>query len=190
MKGGWFLPWTGRPLRGAGLKGIRILVMDVDGVLTRGEITLVSGGAEGRSFHSQDGVGLMVASLAGLQTALITGRATEVVQRRARELRITHLIMGTFQKLPPLLDLCEKENVPLESVAYLGDDVPDIPPMKRVGFAIAVANAVEEVKRVAHYITERRGGEGAVREAVELILKAQGKWKGAVGKFIGEADWL
>ena len=184
------MPWTGRPLSGAGLKGIRLLVMDVDGVLTGGEIALLSNGAEMRLFNSQDGVGLMVAHLAGLQTALITGRATEAVRKRAEEVRITHLVMGTFQKLPPLQELCGQLGLTLDAVAYIGDDVPDIPPMKRVGFAVAVANAVDEVKRVAHYITQRRGGEGAVREVVELILKAQGKWETTVGNFIGDADWM
>jgi len=163
--------------------------MDVDGVLTGGEIALLSNGEEMRLFNSQDGVGLMVAHLAGLQTALITGRATEAVRRRAEEVHITHLIMGTFQKLPPLQGLCQQLRLPLDAVAYIGDDVSDIPPMKRVGFAVAVANAVDEVKRVAHYITQRRGGEGAVREVVELILKAQGTWERAVGNFIGDPDW-
>jgi 3-deoxy-D-manno-octulosonate 8-phosphate phosphatase (KDO 8-P phosphatase) len=164
--------------------------MDVDGVLTGGEIALLSNGAEMRLFNSQDGVGLMVAHLAGLQTALITGRATEAVRKRAEEVRITHLVMGTFQKLPPLQQLCDQLRLPLEAVAYIGDDVPDIPPMKRAGFAVAVANAVDEVKRVAHYITQRRGGDGAVREVVELILKAQGKWEQTVGAFIGDAEWF
>ncbi len=183
------MPWTGRPLVGLGLKGVKLLVMDVDGVLTRGEIVLLSDGTEMRLFNSQDGVGLMVAHLAGLQTALITGRATEAVRKRAEEVRIAHIVMGTFTKWQPLLELCQKLNISPDAVAYIGDDVPDIPPMKKVGFAVAVANAVDEVKRVAHYITERRGGEGAVREVVELILKAQGKWEKTVGEFIGAPDW-
>lgn len=188
-KGETKLSWTGRPLSGAGVKGIRLLVMDVDGVLTKGEIAIASDGTEMRLFNSQDGVGLMVANVAGLQTALITGRATEAVRKRAEEVHITHLVMGTFSKLSPLLELCQKLNLPTEAVAYVGDDVPDIPPMKKVGFAIAVANAVDEVKRVAHYITERRGGEGAVREVIELILKAQGKWESSVAKFVGDDEW-
>ncbi len=184
------MPWTDRPLQGDGLKGIKLLVMDVDGVLTKGEIAIISDGTEMRLFNSQDGVGLMVAHQAGLQTAIITGRATEAVRKRAEEVRITHLVMGTFSKLQPLLALCQKLGLHLHEVAYVGDDVPDIPPMKQVGLAVAVANAVEEVKRVAHYITERAGGEGAVREVIELILKAQGKWEQAVGEFIGDADWF
>ncbi len=176
-------------MEGDGLKGIKLLVMDVDGVLTKGEIAILSNGAEMRLFNSQDGVGLMVAHQGGLQTAIITGRATEAVRKRAEEVRITHLVMGTFSKLQPLLELCQKLGISPKEAAYIGDDVPDIPPMKQVGFAVAVANAVDEVKRVAHYITERAGGEGAVREVIEVILKAQGKWEQAVGKFIGDPDW-
>ncbi|MGQ9463404.1 MAG: KdsC family phosphatase [Candidatus Fervidibacter sp.] len=183
------MPWTERPLRGEGLVGIKLLVMDVDGVLTKGEIAIISDGSEMRLFNSQDGVGLMVAHQAELQTAIITGRATEAVKKRAEEVKITHIVMGTFSKLQPLLELCEQLGLSPNEAAYIGDDVPDIPPMKRVGFAVAVANAVDEVKKVAHYVTERRGGEGAVREVVELILKAQGKWERAVGEFICDMDW-
>jgi 3-deoxy-D-manno-octulosonate 8-phosphate phosphatase (KDO 8-P phosphatase) len=183
------LPWTGRPLGSNGLAAIKLLVMDVDGVLTRGEIAIISDGTEMRLFNSQDGVGLMVAHQAGLQTAIITGRATEAVKKRAEEVKISHIVMGTFSKLQPLLELCERLGLSPAEVAYVGDDVPDIPPMKRVGFAVAVANAVDEVKRVAHYITEKAGGEGAVRETIELILKAQGKWEKAVGEFIGDPEW-
>lgn len=188
-KEGEKLPWTERPLEGEGLAGIKLLVMDVDGVLTRGEIAIISDGTEMRLFNSQDGVGLMVAHLAGLQTAIITGRATQAVKKRAEEVYITHIVMGTFTKLQPLLELCERLGLSPTEVAYIGDDVPDIPPMKRVGFAVAVANAVNEVKKAAHYVTERNGGEGAVRETVELILKAQGKWEKAVGEFIGDPEW-
>lgn len=169
--------------------GIKLLVMDVDGVLTKGEIAIISDGSEMRLFNSQDGVGLMVAHHAGLQTAIITGRATEAVKKRAEEVKITHIVMGTFFKLQPLLELCEQLGLSPNEAAYIGDDVPDIPPMKRVGFAVAVANAVDEVKKVAHYVTERKGGEGAVREVIELILKAQGKWERAVGEFIGDMNW-
>ncbi len=176
-------------MREPGLKAIKLLVMDVDGVLTRGEIAILSDGTELRLFNSQDGVGLMVAHRAGLQTAIISGKTTEAVRKRAEEVRITHVVMGTFSKLQPLLDLCERLGISLQETAYIGDDVPDIPPMKQVGFAVAVANAVDEVKRVAHYITERRGGEGAVREAIELVLRAQGKWEQAVGEFIGDREW-
>lgn len=183
------MPWTNRPLEGDGLKGIKLLVMDVDGVLTKGEIAIISDGTEMRLFNSQDGVGLMVAHRAGLQTAIITGRATEAVRKRAEEVKITHIVMGTFSKLQPLLELCDKLGLSPKEVAYIGDDVPDIPPMKRVGFAVAVANAVDEVKRAAHYITERAGGEGAVREVIELILREQGRWEEAVGEFIGDPDW-
>ncbi len=183
------MPWTNRLLEGDGLKSIKLLVLDVDGVLTRGEIAIISDGTEMRLFNSQDGVGLMVAHQAGLQTAIITGRATEAVRKRAEEVKITHIVMGTFSKLQPLLELCEKLGLSPKEVAYIGDDVPDIPPMKRVGFAVAVANAVDEVKRAAHYITERAGGEGAVREVIELILRAQGKWEKSVGEFIGDPNW-
>ncbi|MCS7265752.1 MAG: HAD hydrolase family protein [Armatimonadetes bacterium] len=183
------MPWTNKPIDSDVLKGIKLLVLDVDGVLTKGEIAIISDGTEMRLFNSQDGVGLMVAYQAGLQTAIITGRATEAVRKRAEEVKITHIVMGTFAKLKPLLELCNKLGLSPKEVAYVGDDVPDIPPMKQVGFAVAVANAVEEVKKTAHYITERAGGEGAVRETIELILQAQGKWEKAVGEFIGDLDW-
>ncbi|MCS7223894.1 MAG: HAD hydrolase family protein [Armatimonadetes bacterium] len=183
------MPWGPRPFSKETLKSIRLLVMDVDGVLTKGEIGILGDGTELRQFHSQEGVALMVAHQAGLETAIISGRDTPVVRQRAREVKIAHIILGTFVKLPPLEKLCQERNLSLSEVAYVGDDLPDIPPMRRVGWAVAVANAVPEVKKVAHYITERNGGEGAIREVVALILKAKGIWEKAVGEFIGDPHW-
>ncbi len=183
------MPWGSRPFNREFLKRIRLLVMDVDGVLTKGEIGLIGDGSELRQFHSQEGVALMIANCGGLETAIISGRDTPVVRRRASEVKIRHIILGTFKKLDPLEKLCQEIGISLSEVAYVGDDLPDIPPMKKVGFAVAVANAVPEVKQVAHYITERGGGEGAVREVIALILKAQGTWEKAVGEFIGDPHW-
>lgn len=167
-------------------KNIRFLLMDVDGVLTDGHVRLQSfpdsSVAEMKVFHAHDGAGLKLAHVVGLRTGLITGRDSPAVARRARECAIEFVVQGQAEKLPAYKVLVERVGVSESEVAYIGDDLPDLPVMNRVGLAIAVANAAPEVKKAAHYITARSGGEGAVREVVELILKAQRKWPEAIGK--------
>ncbi len=156
---------------------IEVLLMDCDGVLTEGQIYLLPDGTELKAFHAQDGHGLKLARRAGLRTGVITGRYSTALEQRARETGIEFLCQGAGDKARHLAELMAIQGFSPEAVAFIGDDLPDVPVMTQVGLAIAVANAVPEVKQVAHYVTTRTGGRGAVREVVELILKAQDKWK-------------
>jgi len=163
---------------------VRLLLMDVDGVLADGRIYLQSlpdGAAiEMKVFHSQDGAGLKLARLAGLRTGLITGRESAAVTRRAQEVGLEFIYQDRAEKLPAYEEIVRRAGLSGEEVAYVGDDLPDLPVLARVGLAIAVSNAVPEVKKAAHYVTSRSGGAGAVREVIELVLKAQGKWDQAI----------
>lgn len=160
---------------------IRLLLMDVDGVLTGGQIYLVpmSDGTavEAKAFHSQDGAGLKMAVDAGLRTGLITGRQSPATTRRAQEVGMEFVVQGRSEKLSAYEEILGMAGLRDAEVAYIGDDLPDLPILQRVGLAIAVANAVPEVLRAAHHVTRRGGGEAGVREAIEGILKAQGKWR-------------
>lgn len=158
--------------------------MDVDGVLTRGGVTLLSqpdGTAlEIKEFDAHDGAGLTVAGIMGLRTGIITGRESAALTRRAHEMKIEFVYQKRAEKIPAYEEILQRSGVTEEAVAYVGDDLPDIPVMARVGLAVAVNDAAVEVKRAAHYVAARRGGYRAVREVVELILKAQGKWQEAI----------
>jgi 3-deoxy-D-manno-octulosonate 8-phosphate phosphatase (KDO 8-P phosphatase) len=164
---------------------IRVLLMDVDGVLTDGHVYLQSfpdGSAhEAKAFHSQDGAGLKLAHDAGLRTGVITGRKSAAVERRAKEVGMAFVYQGYAQKLPAYEEILRRAGVSEDEVAYIGDDLPDLPVMERSGLAVAVANAVAEVRQAAHYVTQRGGGDAGVRETIEQILKAQGTWS-AVSK--------
>ncbi len=159
---------------------IRILLMDVDGVLTDGRIWLLSRGdgtaSEIKGFSAYDGAGLKVARAAGLRTGLITGRESAAVSQRARECEIEFVYQARATKLTVYQEILRTTGVSDAEIAYVGDDLPDLAVLHRVGLAVAVANAAPEVKRAAHFVTSRSGGDGAVREVVELIVKAQGKW--------------
>lgn len=161
-------------------KKIRILLMDVDGVLTDGHVWLLSRrdgtASELKGFSAYDGAGLKLARAAGLHTGVITGRESSAVAQRSRECEIEFVFQGRATKLVAYEEILRATGASDNEVAYVGDDLPDLPLLQRVGFAIAVANASPEVKHVAHYVTARSGGEGAVREVIELIVKAQGKW--------------
>jgi 3-deoxy-D-manno-octulosonate 8-phosphate phosphatase (KDO 8-P phosphatase) len=163
---------------------IRLLLMDVDGVLTDGRIRLQSlpdGSAlEMKVFSAYDGAGLKMARAVGLRTGLITGRDSPATARRAQEVGMEFVFQDRGQKLGAYEEILAESGLRDAKVAYVGDDLPDLPVLTRVGLAIAVANAAPEVKRAAHYVTRRSGGDGAVREVVELLLKAQGKWPQAV----------
>jgi 3-deoxy-D-manno-octulosonate 8-phosphate phosphatase (KDO 8-P phosphatase) len=169
-------------------RNIRVLLMDVDGTLTPGYVCLQtfpdSSVAEMKMFHAHDGAGVKLASIMGLRTGLITGRDSPANARRAREMGMEFVIQGQPKKLESYKAILTRAGVTDEEVAYVGDDLPDLPLLGRAGLAVAVADAVVEVKRVAHYITTVPGGQGAVREVVELILKAQGKWKKAIPQAI------
>lgn len=155
---------------------VRLLVFDVDGVLTSGQLLFGPAGEALKVFHAQDGLGINAAHRAGLRTAVITGRESEMVSRRAGELSIGDICQGAQDKLEHLTKLMSKYGLTEAEVAYVADDLNDLALLAKVGLACAVANAVPEVKEAAHYVAGRAGGDGAVREIIELILKAQGKW--------------
>lgn len=165
---------------------VRLLLMDVDGVLTDGHIYLQSmpdGTAEEmKAFHAHDGAGLKLAHMAGLRTGVITGRDSAATVRRAQEVWMDFVLQKRAKKLPAYEEILRQALVGDEEVAYIGDDLPDLPVLERVGLPIAVGNAAPEVKRAAQLVTRRRGGEGAVREAIEAILRAQGCWHKLIGK--------
>jgi len=165
-------------------KNVKVLLMDVDGTMTPRYVCLQSfpdgSVAEMKMFNAHDGAGIKLAGLMGIRTGLITGRDSTAVARRAREASMEFVIQGQAKKLESYKAILVRAGVTDEEVAYVGDDLPDIPIMERAGLAVAVSDATVEAKRAAHYITVARGGEGAIREVVELILKSQGKWKKAI----------
>ena len=167
--------------------GIRCLVLDVDGVLTKGDITYTSSGEELKTFHAKDGMGLAIAHSMGLQTAIITGRTSPIVERRAKELNISHIQMGSHNKSVGLQVVLDTLQLEAHEVAYMGDDLNDLGVMSRVGLAMTPQDGVPEIKDIAHYICQANGGEGAVREAVEYILKREGLWEEAVRKYREES---
>ena len=156
--------------------GIKLLLMDCDGVLTDGRITLLPNGDEQKTFHVRDGQGIVLLHRAGLRSGIISGRNSSLVERRAKELGIEFIRQGAWNKLGDFEEILEEAGLTLEETAFMGDDVTDIPLMRRVGLAIAVADAVLETKQVAHLITESNGGFGAVREISDFVIKSQQKW--------------
>lgn len=163
---------------------IRLLLMDCDGVLTDGRITLIGDGDEEKSFHTRDGHGLVLLHRAGLRSGIISGRTSSLVERRARELGMSYVKQGTWDKIKEYEEVLAEAGVESEEVAFIGDDVTDIPLMNRSELAVAVADASEETRMNAHYITSLPGGFGAVREVCELILKAQGQWADLMRRYI------
>jgi 3-deoxy-D-manno-octulosonate 8-phosphate phosphatase (KDO 8-P phosphatase) len=166
---------------------IKLFLMDVDGTLTDGGVCLISTpGVEGYSemkvFEAKDGAGLKLASIMGLQTGFITGRKSQAVQQRANELSVSYVYLGQATKTAAYEDCLKRAGVTDEETAYLGDDLPDMPLAQRAGLAVAVADAAPELKAVCHFTTRAKGGKGAAREVVELILKSQGRWEEAVPK--------
>ena len=156
---------------------VRLLVLDCDGVLTDGRITLLDTGDEEKSFHTRDGHGLVLLHRAGLQSAVISGRTSSALARRARDLGIQHLRQGTHNKIVEFREVLEAAGVNEDETCVVGDDVTDIPLMRRAALAVAVADATEDTRAHAHYVTRLPGGFGAVREVCELILKGQGRWE-------------
>jgi YrbI family 3-deoxy-D-manno-octulosonate 8-phosphate phosphatase len=165
---------------------IELLVADVDGVLTDGGIVYGSDGIELKQFHVRDGSGLKCWEQAGKRAAFLTGRRSAVVERRGLELGIPFILQGVLEKLPALRRLLDETGLKQEQVCYIGDDLPDLPPLRHCGLAVAVADACPEARAEAHYITQAPGGHGAVREAIELILRSQGRWQLVVERLRGE----
>jgi 3-deoxy-D-manno-octulosonate 8-phosphate phosphatase (KDO 8-P phosphatase) len=183
-------------------KKIKLLLFDVDGVLTDGKLFLFpvpaasQSGAqstgqivvEAKGFHAQDGAGISIARIAGIKTGLITRRNSDTVALRARDLRLEHVHQGAQDKLKVFREILAKEGLSDGEVAFVGDDVIDLPVMRNCGFSVAVANARREVKEESHYVTPHAGGDGALRDVIEYILKAQGKWRQAVESYIGSEN--
>jgi 3-deoxy-D-manno-octulosonate 8-phosphate phosphatase (KDO 8-P phosphatase) len=159
---------------------IRLLLMDVDGVLTDGKLYNVPAPdgsmAETKGFDSQDGIGLQWLARVGIVTGLISGRVSPATVERARQTKFKYVYQGHTEKIPILQEIMADAKIDSSEVAYIGDDFTDVVVMRRVGLSVATANARAEVKAIAHHVTAASGGQGAVREVVELLLKAQGRW--------------
>ena len=155
---------------------VRMIVFDVDGVLTDGSLFYGDDGQEYKAFNSRDGHGIKMLRASGVETAIITGRSSQVVQFRARNLGIVHLFQGADDKLDAFERLLADVNLAPEQIAYMGDDLVDLPVLRRCGLAIGVPDAPDEVQARCHYITRAGAGRGAAREACELIMRAQGTW--------------
>lgn len=165
------------------IKKIKVLALDVDGVLTDGKIIVTDDGKEIKNFDVQDGFGLVLLQRAGYKTAIISARAAPAVTARAQDLKIDKIYQNAYPKTEAYAHLLKDLQVSDEEVCFIGDDLPDGTILNRVGLAVAVANAVPEVKKKADYVTKNKGGAGAVREVVELILKSNRQWKTIVSHF-------
>jgi 3-deoxy-D-manno-octulosonate 8-phosphate phosphatase (KDO 8-P phosphatase) len=166
------------------LVDIQMLILDVDGVLTDGTLILNADGSESKCFSTLDGHGIKMWQRAGLKVALLSGRASEPTQRRAEQLQIEYVFENCHHKLPVLEEFLKRLGLSPEAVAYVGDDLTDLPVIRYVGFGVAVANAVDEVKKYADYVTMRSGGGGAVREVIEYILTETGKWQELLKRYL------
>jgi 3-deoxy-D-manno-octulosonate 8-phosphate phosphatase (KDO 8-P phosphatase) len=166
---------------------IKLILMDVDGVMTDGTIYYFPDAqgnmTEFKGFDSRDGLGLHLCNFAGIATGVISGRNSPAVTERARLLKMRYVEQGHLDKIACWQNILKDAGIEANQAAFIGDDFPDVPLMRRAGLAVAVANARPEVKAVAHYVCESAGGAGAVREAIELILKAQGKWQESAARF-------
>lgn len=165
------------------IKAVRLLVMDVDGVMTDGRIIMDDEGREVKHFNVRDGHGIKMLMRHGVEVVVLTGRKSSVVEHRARDLGIKEVYQAAFNKLEVCDDILRSKGVHYHQVAFIGDDIVDVPLLKRVGFSVAVADAIEYVKEVVDYVTVMRGGHGAVREVCELILMEQGKWDEIAKKY-------
>lgn len=165
------------------LRKIRLLLLDVDGVMTDGRIIYGTGGFEAKAFDVKDGHGLKLVQRAGIEVGIITGRSSEVVMRRAEELNVVHLYQGAKDKLVPYGEILSRTGLRDEQVAYVGDDLVDLPILNRVGFSATVADAVDELKNQVDYVTRRPGGRGAVREVCDLILRSGEGWEKVTSRY-------
>jgi 3-deoxy-D-manno-octulosonate 8-phosphate phosphatase (KDO 8-P phosphatase) len=165
----------------------RLLLMDVDGVLTDGLLYNVPGPDgqmhETKGFFAQDGIALQWLTWHGIQTGVISGRVSPATEARAAQVRMTYVYQGHIEKLPILDEIAKRSGIPLSEMAYAGDDLTDIPVMRRVGLALAPSNACPETKRAAHYVTAAAGGAGAVREIAEMLMRAHGTWSLILKKY-------
>jgi 3-deoxy-D-manno-octulosonate 8-phosphate phosphatase (KDO 8-P phosphatase) len=165
-------------------KKVKLLIIDIDGVMTDGRIIYSIYGDELKFFDVQDGFGISLLRAAGIPSVIITAKKSRIVTLRARDMRVAKAYQGHLDKLVPFKKILKRFKIAPDNICFVGDDLIDIPVLKRVGFAVAVPNAVEETKSAAHYITSKTGGRGAVREVCDMILKSQDKWDLVTGKFI------
>jgi 3-deoxy-D-manno-octulosonate 8-phosphate phosphatase (KDO 8-P phosphatase) len=165
------------------LKAIKILILDVDGVMTDGRIIMDNEGREIKNFNVRDGHGIKILQRFGIKVAILTGRQSKVVEHRANDLEIDDVYQKVFNKKEIFQKILKKHKLSADAAAFMGDDIVDIPVLKSVGFSASVADAVDVVKKSVDYITNNKGGYGAVREVCELILKAQGKWPEIAAKY-------
>jgi 3-deoxy-D-manno-octulosonate 8-phosphate phosphatase (KDO 8-P phosphatase) len=156
---------------------VRALVLDVDGVLTDGRLTYLPSGGESKTFHVRDGLGIQLIQASGVKVAFLSGRESEVVARRGRELGVELMSLGIEDKVVGFDAILAQLKIDELDVAYIGDDLPDLPLIRRAGLGFAVADAASEVRSAAHVVLRTNGGQGAVREACERILKAKGAWR-------------
>jgi 3-deoxy-D-manno-octulosonate 8-phosphate phosphatase (KDO 8-P phosphatase) len=166
------------------LASIELLALDVDGILTDGVIVVHSTGGEVKHFHVRDGIALKWLERSGVRVALVSGRRSPAVDARARELKLSRVFTGQEDKLAALQSLAEEFRLPLESIAYMGDDLPDLPALVRAGYSFSVPEAPAEVRSRVHYVTRSAGGHGAVREVAEMILKARGAWPALLESYL------
>ena len=162
---------------------VKLLILDVDGVMTDGRIIIDDAGQESKHFDVKDGHGLKLLMRVGIDVVLLTGRRSRVVDHRAADLGITEVHQGVLRKLEVFDEILRKRRLAPAEAAYVGDDLVDVPLLRQVGFGVCVADGVEEARRAAAYVTHRRGGRGAVREVCELILKAQGRWAEVTARY-------
>ncbi|MBU4177174.1 MAG: HAD hydrolase family protein [Proteobacteria bacterium] len=165
-------------------KEIRLLLLDVDGVLTDGSIVYGDSGTELKSFNIKDGFGIRLLREAGVEVGIITARRSEAVERRAQDLKLAHLYQGVGNKIEAFAEILAAQKLAPQQVAYMGDDWLDLPLLSRVGLAVTVADGVAEVKSVAHYVTRQAGGRGAVRELCELIIEAKGRGEELLARYL------
>ncbi len=162
---------------------IKLLLMDCDGVLTDGRIWILEDGEDQKAFHTRDGLGLDIWHRSGLKSGIISGRRSSAVARRARALGMSFIHLGLHNKVKAFEESLSDAGVAADQVAYIGDDLNDVPLMSRSGLAVAVGDGSDEAIAQAHYVTKTRGGSGAVREVIELILKAQGRWSELIAEY-------
>jgi 3-deoxy-D-manno-octulosonate 8-phosphate phosphatase (KDO 8-P phosphatase) len=163
---------------------IELMLSDVDGVLTDGGIAFDNQGVESKQFHIRDGLGIRIWQRCGKKFGVVTGRTSQIVKHRAAELGIEIVRQGFEQKWLATLEVIESLGLSPEQVCFIGDDLPDLPVIRRVGLGVAVADAAAEVRATAHLVTKHRGGRGAVRELIEFVLKAQNRWDDVIEKYL------
>lgn len=172
----------------ARFKHIKLLILDVDGVMTDGGLTIGDDGQEYKTFHAHDGLGMKLLKATGVQLAIITGRTSNVVKKRAESTGVAHFYQGAEDKLAAFHDLIKAANITAHECAFMGDDVVDLPPMLNCGLSLAVPSSPDLVLTHAHYVTKKQGGHGAVREVCELIMQAQGTYETQMAQFLTRAN--